>query len=410
MAEIRPYFEGSSADDVARSPNDGEEFVILWGVDFNKLPPQREDPLTVAAYENARRRGQPLRAPHSYASRVDDRRTSTKPCFLRAFNRHYFSSGYSFWSKEISNMRSSDCRSGRRKRSGFTLVELLVVIAIIGILIGLLLPAVQSARESARRAQSPTTSSRSAWPFNPITQPRLFSIGRTWPFRAGRTHPDRTRLPTIPVSNGVGATRSSPLRTGIRFGRSRPTMRRSSARRSTCCIVHSWAEAVVSSIAVTDYAGNGGSYSIWSSYTNPTNSLDGVLVPSSALARSLLPRSLTARRRRSWWPRSGFTMNGTTIVPREAVACIDNEGWCEGWDNDTICTSGSGPKDVHLAAKRLQAGWACGYIFGAAHATGMNAVLCDASVHFLSFRHRPDTDDGSISVAGYDGQLPLHVL
>ncbi len=39
------------------------------------------------------------------------------------------------------------------KRRGFTLVELLVVIAIIGILIGLLLPAVQAAREAARRMQ-----------------------------------------------------------------------------------------------------------------------------------------------------------------------------------------------------------------------------------------------------------------
>jgi prepilin-type processing-associated H-X9-DG protein len=42
-------------------------------------------------------------------------------------------------------------KSGKFRRSGFTLKELLVILAVVGLLIALLIPAVESAREAARR-------------------------------------------------------------------------------------------------------------------------------------------------------------------------------------------------------------------------------------------------------------------
>src|SRR4051812_3531509 len=51
FAEIQPNIEGAESENMLVSPNDGEPFVILWGVDFARLPPGASDPFTVGGYE-----------------------------------------------------------------------------------------------------------------------------------------------------------------------------------------------------------------------------------------------------------------------------------------------------------------------------------------------------------------------
>ena len=96
---------------------------------------------------------------------------------------------------------------------------------------------------------------------------------------------------------------------------------------------------VVQNIAVTDYAGNGGSYGHWDSLTTPTNSLDGPLVPTGqprvTFAKITDGTSNTLLVGEKWiyfqWYNDRTSGDGS---------CIDNEGWCNGWDNDGIAFSG----------------------------------------------------------------------
>jgi hypothetical protein len=158
---------------------------------------------------------------------------------------------------------------------------------------------------------------------------------------------------------------------------------------------------VVSGTAVQDYLGNGGSYGHWSSTTAPTNSLDGPLTPSTGpvvdFGRIKDGLSSTLLIGEKWlypqWYNDRTTGGGT---------CIDNEGWCNGWDNDGIGMSGTQnwnppmPPNITISSYKTvtpmpdaQLAWSCGLVFGGPHSGGILGVLADGSVHNISFNVDP---------------------
>ncbi len=59
--ELMPYLKGGRIDpaEILRSPTDGQEYTIIWGVDMNNLPPVEGPPnnFIVLAYEKQGRDG-----------------------------------------------------------------------------------------------------------------------------------------------------------------------------------------------------------------------------------------------------------------------------------------------------------------------------------------------------------------
>jgi hypothetical protein len=78
LADLLPFLEGGTdqlkASDTLRSPNDGEEYVIHYGVDALALAEQRKDPTVVLAYERKGKGGRRLvlRAPTMILKMTDD--------------------------------------------------------------------------------------------------------------------------------------------------------------------------------------------------------------------------------------------------------------------------------------------------------------------------------------------------
>jgi len=287
-------------------------------------------------------------------------------------------------------------------RDGFTLIELLVVIAILAMLIGLLLAAVQRVRESANRTQCANNLKQMGLAFH--THHDVFRV-----FPSGGTSWNDTARVWTGSSAGLGIPAAFDKQSwgwgyqilpfigekihwaqvsdnavgdmGIKIYNcpsARPLVRFRYTQAGADTYRYMW-----------DYAGNGGSFGTWSNLTTPRNSLDGPIVPSrNRSSRVVKLRNIT----------DGLS-NVMLIAERYlnsvslglSPSCNDDQGWVDGWDNDTIAfCKGDSNNNAPSPPRRFDGRADCGLYFGSAHNV-MQAVFCDGSVHSIRFNVDPTT-------------------
>jgi prepilin-type N-terminal cleavage/methylation domain-containing protein len=304
----------------------------------------------------------------------------------------------------------------RRSRRGFTLIELLVVIAIIAILIGLLLPAVQKVREAANRTRCTNNLKQmgialhahhdalGAFPSGGLL---WSSAGRimngsnpadyrtqTWGW-AYQILPYIEQTAVWQTDAGTGTPTAGDV---VVAGSYIPIYNCPSARGPTR-FPYSQAGWGGQPHYMIDYLGNGGSWGSWNApFDKSINSLDGPLVPSSGTSK------VTVRLASVFKGTSNTMLAGEKYLHRQnattAPTCNDDQGWTDGWDNDTMgfgravagsSTSTATSPIVTPVPNADNTNWDCGMVFGGPHVVGIQIALCDGSVRFIQFSVDPDT-------------------
>jgi len=283
------------------------------------------------------------------------------------------------------------------KLRGFTLVELLVVIAIIGILVALLLPAVQAAREAARRTQCTNHLKQMGLAFhNHHDTFKLLPTGGKVPWNNNVIDMAGSG-PEIAINQGVGWAFQilpyfeksnlhalAPNKTLV--GTTQVTEYQCPSRRKNAkhTVNGNWALMDYASATPADSPNSWDQF--WYGETWTVANLPNLGPYNGAVVRTLTKNSPIGLEQ---------VIDGTsnTLLVGEKRLDIrnyntgdwhDDQGWIDGWDPDIVRYTGYRPmKDSR--------GGVNGYEFGSAHSAGINALLCDGSVRFISYTIDPTT-------------------
>jgi len=304
----------------------------------------------------------------------------------------------------------------------------LVVITIIGILIGLLLPAINSAREAARKVtcQNNIGQLGKAALLHEHAQGWFPTGGWGWDWVGD---PDRgfgvkqpggwiyNILPYLDQKNlhdmGTGQSASQKAaQAGLMIGTTMaiaycPTRRQAVAYPNTRS-QSDWynANPAPSMVARSDYAANQGDSTIDEIGPGPATLADGdnplypwydAIHSNNATGISFI-RSMVRLAHITDGPSNTYLAGEKYLDPDHYTSGTDkadNECAFSGWDNDIYRTCRYDPTNNIVETPRQDTpgsqGIASVLIFGSAHSSGASFVMCDGSVHNISFSIDPET-------------------